>query len=68
MKSKDQKIKELVYEIKELLTNKVIKEKETGETQGCTACVFEGRCKANYRMPCMAHNRGNKDSIYYVNR
>ena len=34
--------------------------------QVCSKCIFHRNCKAKYHTACMAHNREDKRSVYYV--
>ena len=42
-----------------------IKEKLTSKAFTCASCVFCMECLRVYSLPCMAHNRAKRDSIYY---
>lgn len=63
--------------IKKMLEDGQIQEKQVSinmESSGygdslpqvCSKCIFHRNCKAKYHTACMAHNREDKRSVYYV--
>ncbi len=52
--------------IEQMLADGKIIERKTLPEQGCKSCAFKSECKGKYEMPCMAHNRKDKRSIYYT--
>jgi len=64
--TKQEKIELLIGKIESDLRNGIVKEKPTsvGFT-GCGCCAYGKMCRMNIVLPCMAHNRASKDSIYY---
>ena len=65
--------------IKQMLEDGLIQEKQVtinvkspgyGDSlpQVCTKCVFHRNCRAKYHTACMAHNREDKRSVYYVKK
>lgn len=36
--------------------------------QVCAKCVFHRNCRAKYHTACMAHNREDRRSVYYVEK
>lgn len=37
-----------------------------GDLRGCDACCFSSECYAKFDRVCMAHNRADKKSVYFV--
>lgn len=39
---------------------------KAGDLRGCDACCFSSECYAKFDRICMAHNRADKKSVYFV--
>ena len=37
-----------------------------GDLRGCDACCFSSECYAKFDRICMAHNRADKKSVYFI--
>lgn len=63
---KTEEIRMLLHagKIEEADTSNLFKD-ENSYPQICSRCVFGMRCVANKKLPCMAHNREDRRSIYY---
>ena len=64
--SKNGKLEVFSMTIKDGLENHLLKEQKTFETFRCGLCAMEKSCSRSYHLPCMAHNRHDKLSVYYT--
>ena len=50
------------------IAKKEVKAVELGTTdvRGCVGCVFRRTCTAKHDRVCMAHNRADKRSVYFI--
>jgi hypothetical protein len=67
MSEKKQETVEIITnKINEGLRNLIIRTKTTGEQFFCEMCVMAKDCPRSSKMPCMAHNREDRLSVYYI--
>lgn len=66
--ARNAKVDFITRQINEGLRNYTLQTKRTGSTFKYEMCVVEKECNRNYNLPCMAHNRADRLSIYYVKR
>jgi hypothetical protein len=64
-KEKMARLNELIMKIELGVNSGKIVEKESDSEFPCKYCVFHMGCYSSRLMPCMAHNRKDKKSIYY---
>ena len=65
---KQEKVELLIKNVNEGLENHAIKEQPIGLSFRCDMCIMVDDCVRNIKNPCMAHNRKDKQGIYYINR
>jgi len=65
MSTKLERSNDFTSKIKSDLKSGLTVEKPSTKISGCLYCQYAENCPRTRHLSCMAHNRVNKDSIYY---